>query len=236
MGSFRPSTPTLFTLALGGLGIVVKVWDWVDRTNELQSWLDANKMTVPGQIGNEFLGAVWVLFIVGLVLWWHDAKSRPRAENPMATDTVQRKLEVAHQERDAAIREREVLRGRFGQIAPLIKTRQALLQIIRLNETFLTIMDEQEAKIKWEDTTHEFMTVVENNKDVFASDYRPQLVKLTTQIKHDFGIVSAALTDVALAHDVYGTGGLKPLLDGMRELANRLRDAIVAVTDQLTVE
>jgi hypothetical protein len=79
MGSLLPSQPTLVALLFGGLGFGLKILEWLGPASSRQPWFTANKDILFGRTANELFGGVWVLFIVGLVLWWHEGTHRQKA-------------------------------------------------------------------------------------------------------------------------------------------------------------
>jgi hypothetical protein len=80
MGSVLPSPPTLVALVFGGLSVGLRILDWVGPANSLRTWFTANDSSLYGRTANELFGGAWVLFVVGLLLWWHEWTLERKAE------------------------------------------------------------------------------------------------------------------------------------------------------------
>lgn len=281
----RPSRPTIFALVVGVLSYGGRVWDALDHSHALETWLKHGSLGVFGELVSQLIANGWLFVFLGLILWWHDSVSGARGgvkQTPAGHEDEVNKLkrtittqidevyqansarDEARAERDACknelqnvaaqrdhvqgelrdllrniddttvskitaqalVRERDAYRDQLRGLTPLVILHRTVAALAARLQSFRDNMEEVKitGNLDWESS--EIARISDENAAAFSRDFRPDLVRLSTSAKQRYGLVHASLTDDALTREVYGSLGVDPYLQGLRELMDRIRDMI----------
>jgi hypothetical protein len=192
--------------------------------------------------------ALWLLWLVsvawGVFLW--------RTWLRTLTTTAPDVSSAAMKERDAALAElsgcrqqHDALRASFQavtkdalilrEIAPFIRSYRAIIDLSQRLASFAEKMEEIEPSDNIGADLDKINKAAKRNAHDFDSEFRPQLVSLTTDFKVMYGLIHPKLTDDAIARPVYGQLGVQPFVKGLDEMSEMLKSKFVERATKLNV-
>lgn len=127
---------------------------------------------------------------------------------------------------NALAQERDDYRKLLDRLTPLVNLYHWAAAITTRLQSFRDNMEEVEVTGDHEEEARQIARIAAKNRVMFASDFRPDLVRLATDAKQQYGLVYPGLTDDVLARDVGGQQCVDPALQGLHDMTNKIRNML----------
>lgn len=254
----RPSKPTVATLIISAFGWLWKIWDGIDRENALQSWLNANHATTTGQFVEQILVWAPAFLVLGILFWYHDNRTRESAMQLASSGSsalgqtnsteIERALRTAQGEpreertKNLALMAKGQVLATYkadseilAKIAPTVRAYRSVVDLRGRLAAFASEMEEIKPSGQLRDDVARIQAAGKKNSERFDSEFRLELISLTSDLKSKYGLLHESLTDVALTRDVFGPLGVQPFIEGLSYLAEQLQKQLADDASNLNI-
>jgi hypothetical protein len=127
---------------------------------------------------------------------------------------------------DQLAEEGNALQRRLDGITPLVNFYRDVFALTKRLQSFRDNMEEVQVGDR-DQELRDIARIAEENATAYASDFRPDLVRLATYAKQRFGLVYPGLTDESLVRDVRGQQSLDESLQSLRDMTGKIRDMLL---------